>query len=512
MKILSDEEIRLIEQYTLTEQGVTTLDLIERVGSAVAAEVKTVCDRENRLLVLAGWGNNGADALETARLLAMDGYRPEIYLFNIGGKRLSSECAATAERVRQSGGIKMTEVTGAEPFHWPQPSSSTTIIDGLFGSGLNRPLPRTFQLMARSINESGAKVVAIDIPSGLFGEWNGNASRQDMIHATVTVAVEFPRLSFMLGDNADVVGTWKTVHIGYSPEAVRKSPFTFVLVDRPLVKRYLAPRKLFSSKADFGNVIIYAGSRGMMGAAVLAARGALRSGAGKVTVHGPGCGCDIVQAAVPSAMYSSDENHDFITSMPYANHYDTFAAGPGIGTSEETMAAFEKFVKTASAAGRRIVIDADALNIIAKRPNILNYLPPLSVITPHAAEFDRIFGKSDSDEERLRKALKCAEDYSLIIVLKGHHTAVVRPDGKVMFNSSGTPAMACPGSGDTLTGIIAGLMATGLDSEIAAFVGPFVHGIAGELAEKRHGQYGVTAEDIAENVGAAIQSIMSNKL
>lgn len=508
MKILSNNDIKAIEQRTLKSQNIQTFDLIERVAEAVASEVKLIANREQPLIVLAGWGNNGADALATSHILALEGFKPTIYLFNISGNRLNNECVALRERLKSTQNVTLHEITGTESMFWSDPPSNAVIIDGLFGSGLNKPLPRTFQLLARNINESGATVVSIDVPSGLFGEWNGPASRENMIHATVTLAIEFPRLSFMLSDNSQVVGKWKVLRIGYDSRAVKDAPFTYILVDGGMVSRCLPARNPFSSKADFGNSIIFAGKRGMMGSAVLAAKGALRGGAGKVTVYSASEGGTIVQTAVPCAMFRGDSRASYITSMPFDISYDALGVGPGIGTADETANAFEKFVKAASAGGKRLVVDADALNIIAKKPIILGYLTPLSIITPHVAEFDRIFGTSSSDEERLKKALKCAEDYSLIIILKGHHTAIVRPDGKVMFNSTGTPAMATPGSGDVLTGLLVALMGNGLDSEIAAFVAPYIHGLAGEIAARQHGEYGVTAEDIADNIGVAIKQIM----
>lgn len=508
MKILSNDEIKAVEARTLEAQNITTVNLIERAADAVAREVKKLSHPDNPLIVLAGWGNNGADALETARLLALEGYKPEVYLFNIGNNRLNSECTIMRDRLLETKNVTLHEINGSEPFQWIDPAKNTLIIDGLFGAGLNRPLPRTFQLLAHNIRQNGCLVVSIDIPSGLFAEWNGNASRSDMFHATLTVAIEFPRLSFMFKDNAEVVGRWKVARIGYDVKALREAPFTFLYVDRAMVAKNLHPRHTFASKADFGSAMIYAGSKGMAGAAVLAAKGALRAGAGKVTVYSSSDNCNIIQTAVPSAMFASDSRSQFISNMPFDNRYTSFAVGPGIGTSDDTAFALEKFVKAASAASKRIVVDADALNIIAKHPNILNYLPPLSVLTPHAEEFDRIFGKSESEEDRLKKAIKCAEDLGIIIVLKGHHTAVVRIDGKIMFNSTGTPAMATPGSGDVLTGIIAGLMATGMLSEIASVVGTYIHGLAGEIAAEKHGQYGVTAEDIADSVGIAIKQIM----
>lgn len=299
MKILSNEEIRAVERETIEAEGLTSVELVERVAEGVAEEVKSLARPTARLLVFAGWGNNGADALETARLLAIAGYRPVVYLFNIGGNRLTSECTIFRDRLAETPGVTLLEIDGTGPFQWPEPTSSTVIIDGLFGSGLDRQMPRSFKMLARNINESGATVVSIDIPSGLFAEWNGNTPREDMIHATVTLAVEFPRLAFMFGDNADVVGRWKVLRIGYDPSAIARAPFSFVLVDHAMCARFLKPRAAFSSKADYGSALLYCGQRGMMGSAVLAARGALRAGAGKVTVHGPPTDCRLSRQQRP---------------------------------------------------------------------------------------------------------------------------------------------------------------------------------------------------------------------
>lgn len=508
MKILSNEDIYEIERITTESDGITPVDMVERVAEATAAEIKTLRHTSSNILVVAGWGTNGAYALETARQLLIAGYRPVVYLFNIGGNRLSPQTKVFHDRLAATPGNRLNEITGATPFQWPEPSPSDLIVDGLFGSGLTRPLPRSFQLLVRNINQSGATIVSIDMPSGLFPEWNGNQPREEMVHADVTLAVGFPRLAYMFGDNADVVGDWKIIPMEYNTEAVKNAPATFVMIDTAMCARFLVPRRPFATKADFGNAIIYAGSRGMMGAAVLCAEGALRAGAGKVTVHGPSDGNHVVQTAVPSAMYADDPHATRITDMTFDSKYNAMAIGPGIGRDPDTATALEHAAKAAAAAGRRLVLDADALNIIADRPIILNYLPPLSVITPHAGEFDRMFGESNDDEARLKKAIRVSEDYNLIIVLKGHRTAIIRPDGKIMFNASGTPAMATPGSGDVLTGVITALMAQGLPSEIAAFVGPFIHGVAGELAAATNGEYGVTSQDIAANIGAAIKKIM----
>ncbi len=508
MKILSNEDIKEVEQKTLEESGLTSLDLVERVARALTGEICQLWRPGVDLVVFAGWGNNGADALATARMLASAGYEPVVYLFNLRSSGLSPECRAMRDRLLDTEGVSFLEINGREPFEWPVLTPETVLIDGLFGSGLNRALPRSLQVLIHHINDSGAQVVAIDVPSGMFAEWNPG-SRQDMIHAKYTFAIGLPRMAFFLGDNAEAVGEWKVLDIGYSPTAINEAPYSFIMVDRELVAQFLGPREKFSSKADYGSAMIFAGKRGMMGAAVLSAKGALRAGAGKVTVHGPSGGNTIVQTAVPCAMYQDDAMVDHIAQMAYNATYTSFAVGPGIGTGANTIDALEHFLIATQAAARKVILDADALNCIAARPNLLNFISELSVITPHAGEFDRIFTKSDNDEDRLKKAIRASEDHRLIIVLKGHYTAIVRPDGKVMFNSSGSTAMATPGSGDVLTGIMAGLMATGMKAEIAAFVAPYIHGVAGEMAEAHHGEYGVTAEDIAMFVGRAINEIVN---
>ena len=255
--------------------------------------------------------------------------------------------------------------------------------------------------------------------------------------------------------------------------------------------------------------MIFAGSYGMMGAALLATRSALRSGCGKVTCHAPRCGYLVMQTAAPEALFETSPDDDVcITDIELRRDYNAVAIGPGIGTDDVTIDALEAFLKVANANSRPVVLDADALNCIARRPAILNSLPILSVITPHAGEFDRLFGEQTSHEARILKAIEMSRYYNILILLKGHYSALIRPDGKVYFNSSGTPALATPGSGDVLTGVIAAFLAQGYKPEVSAIIAPFVHGMAGRLAEKVHGQFGTAASDVALNIGTAIMNIM----
>ncbi|MDE7388078.1 MAG: NAD(P)H-hydrate dehydratase, partial [Muribaculaceae bacterium] len=359
--------------------------------------------------------------------------------------------------------------------------------DGLCGAGLREPLSGGFRELVKYIHDSGATIVSIDVPSGLFGDWNPKSVHRNMIHATVTLSAQFPKLSFMIPDNAAIVGRWKTIDIGLNPAVVRRTPAPFYLVERKDVKRILRPRQEFCSKADFGSTLLVAGSYGMMGAAVMAARGALRAGVGKLTVYSPRCGFDVVQSSVPEAMFQASNSDIFISEIRPQHEFSSVAIGPGIGTRDEVVSALENFLKLQD---KPLVLDADALNCIARRQNLLHMVPVLSVITPHAGEFDRMFGPQPNAETRLVKAIEVSRYHNLIIVLKGRYTTVIRPDGRLYFNSTGSPAMATPGSGDVLTGVIAAFMAQGYKPDVAALAGVYVHGLAGEMAAETEGHYG----------------------
>lgn len=503
MKIFTNDEIRQIDKYTIEKEGISSMELITRVAEEVTNEIITRWRPSKPVAVFAGPGNNGADALAVAKLLSLNGFRISVYLFNIGGNRLTVECAAQRDMIIDDPNINLVEII--DKFNLPELKSNMLIIDGLFGSGLREPLQGGFAYLVQRINEAGATVVSIDIPSGLRGDSNNQIISRDVIHATLTLAIQHPRPAFFLSDYADLIGEWKILDIGLSATIANNIQAKYYLVEQSDIYRCLHPRKRYASKADFGSAIIYAGSYGMMGAAVLAARGALRAGAGKVTVESPKCGYNIIQTAVPDAMYHNNTGEMAINTIRPMRTYNAIAVGPGIGTNEATISALEEFLAATSSP---VILDADALNCIAAKPKLLNMIPELSIITPHAGEFDRLFGPQSSGEMRLRKAAEMARYYHILIVLKGHYTAIIRPDGNIYFNSTGTPALATPGSGDVLTGIMTAFMAQGYKSEIAAIISVLVHGLAGEIAAEQHGEFGVTASDIAENVGKAIKTVM----
>lgn len=311
MKIFTTKEIREIDQYTIENDGVSSVELIERVAEGIACEITSRWTPRKPTAIFAGPGNNGADALAVARLLAEQGFRPEVFLFNIGGNKLSPDCAKMRNLLRDTPGVDLIEVVSN--FSLPDLTSNHLIVDGLFGSGLHRPLSGGFVSLVQYINESMATVVAIDIPSGLYGEWNPEAINRNIIHANLTLAIQAPKLSFFINGYADIIGEWKVLDIELSPEKIRAISPQYHLVEKADVRRMLRRRPDICSKADFGSTVIYAGSYGMMGAAVLSTRGALRSGVGKTTVYSPRCGFNILQSTVPEALFSEDRD-DFVIS------------------------------------------------------------------------------------------------------------------------------------------------------------------------------------------------------
>lgn len=503
MKIFTTQDIRKIDNYTIEQEKVDSLELIERVAEAVTCEIISRWRSNRPMAIFAGSGNNGADALAVARLLIEQGYSPQVFLFNIGGNKLSKECIAERNLLLQYSNVDFTEIISN--FSLPDLSERYVVIDGLFGSGLKEPLTGGFKSLVQYINESGATIVAIDVPSGLFGDWNPGCINRNIIHADLTLAIQFPRLSFFIDEHAELVGEWKLIDIELSEKCISETPSNFYLVEEKDAKRALLHRSDFTSKKDYGSALLVAGSYGMMGAAILSAKGALRSGVGKLAIHSPRCAYSVLQTAIPEAIYSEDQNNLMLSDVKIRHNYSAIAIGPGIGTDEKTIDALENFLRSAD---KPLILDADALNCIALRPALLNYIPVLSIITPHVGEFDRLFGEHSSGEERLQKAIEMARYYNILIILKGHYTAIVRPDGLVYFNSSGNAAMATAGSGDVLTGVLVSLMAQGYKPEIASYLGVYIHGVAGDIAAEIQGQYGVIASDIANNVGKAIKLLM----
>ncbi|MBO4871181.1 MAG: NAD(P)H-hydrate dehydratase [Muribaculaceae bacterium] len=506
MKIFTTEGIRHICTKAIERDDMSMLDLMERAAESVTYELMSRWRITQRFVFFAGPGDNGGDALAVARLMRQQGYYPEVYLFNIKSSQMSDCCAANRDRLLELDGIEFIEVTGT--FAPPELGPDDVVIDGLFGTGLSNPLKGGYTSLVQYINNSDAFVVSLDMPSGLFGEWNVGTDSRNIIRADLTLTYQFNRLAFFFAENAQYLGEVKVLDMEISLDGVGGTPTDFYLIEKEDVQQVLRRPDKFCNKYDNGAVLLVAGSYGMMGAAVLAARGAMRSGAGIVTVHTPLCGYEVLQTAIPEVIVEPDSDRLITKSIPLNHQYSVVALGPGMGTNAETVDAIDQFIKTFR---RPCLLDADALNCIAMRQQLIRFIPHGSVLTPHASEFDRLFGVHHTDEERLKKAIDVSKLYEITIVLKGHYTMTVRPDGKVYINSSGNEGMATAGSGDVLTGVIASLIAQGNAPDWSVVMGVYLHGLAGDIAAREHGTWGVMASDIAENLGRAINVVMSGK-
>ena len=503
MKIFTTKEIREIDRYTIEQEGVDSLTLMERAATAVTCEITSRFRPSKRIVIFAGSGHNGGDALMVARMLYEQGYHPEVILFNVRSSHLSKSCEVCRDRLLELEGVNFTEVVGT--FTPPDLDKNDVVIDGLFGTGLRTPINSGFAALIRYINESGAYTVAIDVPSGLCGEWNSGTPRNNIVRARLTLAFQFSRLAFYFAENAEFLGEVKVLDIELSQEATCKTRSDYYLIENEDVSAMIKPRDAYINKYDAGTVLLVAGSYGMVGASILSARSAMRAGAGLVTVHAPSCAYQPLQTAVPEALFEVDRGEYFTRRIDLNHNYSAVAIGPGIGTNEDTMDALDQFLKNCR---QPVVLDADALNCIAKQPMMLRNIPMGSVLTPHAGEFDRLFGAHGTQEERLLKAIEVSKLYGFTIVLKGHNTMTVRSDGKVYINSTGNAGMATASSGDVLTGIIASFIAQGYAMDWAVVMGVYVHGLAGDIAAEQHGEIGMMASDIIDNVGKAIMRIM----
>ncbi|MDR1455584.1 MAG: NAD(P)H-hydrate dehydratase [Tannerella sp.] len=501
LKIFESKTIKALDRYTIEYEPVTSIDLVERAATAFVREYSRHFTKQNRVTVFAGHGSNGADALAIARLLAEDGYRVKVCLID-PARRLSPEGELNRARLLAVPNALFVEVTGDEDFTPPVLSAHDVVIDGLFGSGLNRPLEKGYAMLTEYINRSGAKVVSIDIPSGLFGEDNGTNSPQGIVRANHTYTFEFPKLAFFLPENAVYTGKWKVLPVGIHPTVVEQTETPYYMLTDDDVSGLIRPRETFAHKGVFGHALLIAGSRGKMGAAVLAASACLRSGAGLLTVHLPLRGETALQTSVPEAMLSLDANEDVVSERPGLNTYDAIGAGPGLGTQPASQAMLKSLL---TAAEKPMVLDADALNILSSNREWISLLPPRTLLTPHPKEFDRLFGNCTSGYERLHKAMDAAMEHELIIVLKGACSAICTPEGKVYINVTGNPGMATAGSGDVLTGILLGLLAQGYPPGTAAQIGVYLHGLAGNLAAADGSEESMIAGDIIRMLGKAFK-------
>ena len=501
MKIFTSAQIHELDRYTIEHEPIRSVDLMERAAKAITHAITEEWTTHTPVVVFAGPGNNGGDALAVARLLINEGYKVKTYLFNITN-HLSDDCVLNRQRLLDGKHAKdLIEVTAK--FDPPELTADMLVVDGLFGSGLNKPLAGGFASLVKYINQSPAKVVSIDVPSGLMSEDNTYNVRANIIHAYLTLTLHERKLSFLFGDAQQFIGKLKVLDIRLSPEYIQKTEAQYYVLEENDIRSRLLHREDFAHKGNMGNALIVAGSYGMAGAAVLATRACLRSGVGKVTAITPKKNYDIMQIAVPEAVLQMDHEETAFTEAVDTDGFDALGIGPGLGRQETTAIAMIAQIRRAQCP---IVADADALNILASHRAWMQQLPKGIIMTPHPQELDRLTGSpANADYERLHRTCELAKSLQAYIILKGHNSALCLPNGNVFFNPTGNSGMATAGSGDVLTGIITALLARGYHQQNACMVGMYLHGLAGDLAAKELGKESLVASDIIDHLPQAFK-------
>lgn len=490
MKILSSNQLKELDKYTMEQEPIASIDLMERAAQALTEAIIRRWDTSHPIAVFAGPGNNGGDALAVARMLSQKNYHVEVFLFNTKG-RLSEECQTNLHRLKTCGSIYFTEIS--TQFNPPILTENHVVIDGLFGTGLNKPLNGGFAAVVKYINASKATVVAIDIPSGLMGEDNTYNIRPNIVRADVTLSIQLPKLSFFFPENEEIVGEWELLDIGLKQSFIQAAESPYSILEEEQIRSLIKPRKRFAHKGSFGHGLLIAGSYGMAGASILSAKACLRSGIGLLTVHVPIYNHDLLQTTVPEAIVQTDIHERYFAEPVDLSKYKALAIGPGLGQEEDTALAMMEQIQ---ASNIPVVLDADAINILSSHRNWLSRLPKQSILTPHLGELERLTGKCMDTYERLTKVKELAAYLHSYIIVKGAWTIIVTPDGRCVLNPTGNPGMATAGSGDVLTGILLALLAQGYSQEETCQLGVYVHGLAGDIAAEMMSQIAMTSGDI----------------
>lgn len=506
--VLTVSEIRECERFTMQKQGISSLQLMEQAGAACAETLyyNVLLYDIQDVYFYVGTGNNGGDGVVMAiQLLEKHHLTNQLHLVICAPEnaRYSSEMEYQLQRWQ----TVSEQYENAHTIHYSADNQllereGDIVVDALFGIGLNKPVTGFFADVIRHINESPAYVVSVDVPSGLFSDQH-TPDNNAVVIADKVLSVQFQKTAFLLPENNGYVGEIEVVDIGMelsdNLENIKR-----MTLEKDGMLRLLRPRPRYAHKGTFGHGLLVAGCERMPGAAVLAAKSAMRGGMGKLTVHSVKSVCQTLAITLPEAIHHLDDNEQYVSRIDWNSlpeNLNAVALGPGLGTQKPTVAVMKDILDTVKFP---LVIDADALNMLAENKTWLAFMPPYSILTPHFAEFERLAGKPSDDFDRLERAKQFAQRYTVILVLKGHHTVVTLPDGRQFFNTTGNAGMATAGSGDVLTGLILSLLAQGYPPEHAAMLGVFLHGAAGDAYAHDNDPRTLIASDLPEYLSDGI--------
>jgi len=517
MRVLNAAQMREADRLTIEEIGIPSLVLMENAGRQVVAAIESVHGEllEGRVAVLCGRGNNGGDGFVVARTLIQRGVDVAVFLFGLvsdvrGDARVNLEILGRL-------GLTIVEVADSQAWelHSSELGHCTLIVDAIFGTGLNAPLTGLLETVVADVNAAGLPIVAVDLPSGLSAD--SHEPIGDSIEAGMTVTLAAPKLSLVLPPAETRAGDIVIADIGIPGHVIEQLDGARVeLMTRSGMRELITPRAPDSHKGDYGHVLVIAGSRGKTGAAHLSGVGALRSGAGLVTVATPRCCQQTVAVMAPEYMTEAiDETADGLDPAAVDRVLelgrDVIAIGPGLGRAKNTA----EFIRTLfDRATTPLIVDADALNAFSSDPDRLRGREGRDVIiTPHPGEMARLVGMSTDEVQasRLEIARNFAVSQHVYVILKGHRTLIATPDEKVFINPTGNAGMATGGTGDVLTGMIGAWLAQLLDAEAACKLAVYLHGMAGDLTEADEGEVSMTAVDLVRHLGDAVLELTARR-
>ncbi len=502
MKILSAQQIYKADKLTTERQQISSDMLMERAATGVFTWMHhRLQEKPIPIHLFCGIGNNGGDGLALARQLLEHNYRISVYVVNYSDKR-SQDFLINLDRLKDR---KLWPEYLDEQYAPPDIGVTDIVVDAIFGIGLNRaPDPWVRDLMAH-INQSGAFVLSLDIPSGLFMD-KTPLDTKGVIRANQVLSFQFPKLPFFLPETGVFLGRWDLLDIGLDETYTSQLETAYEWVEKEEMISLYRPRLKFSHKGNYGHAMIIGGSYGKIGAVALAAKACLGTGCGLATGFTPNCGYVPLQASLPELMVLTDENENCITKIRLPFTPKVIGIGMGMGTDARTLKGFEDFLRNNKCP---LVIDADGLNILAKKPELLSLLPKGSVLTPHPGELERLIGSWENDFQKLEKAKKFSKEHHCILIIKGAHTITIN-GGKGFVNSTGNPGMATAGMGDVLAGMITALVAQGYTSLHASVLGVYLHGLAGDIAATKVGYEAVTASLLIDQIGPAFRHVLES--
>lgn len=493
--LLTSTQMRQADEFTIANRPIASIDLMEKAARAfVQCFLRDEFDTSKQIAIFCGKGNNGGDGLAIAHLLLSNGYfNIKVYIVNFSDKQ-SADFAINLQRLAESR-CKKVVLNNASDL---KSIKADLIIDAILGSGLNKPLSGEYAKLINQINTSKKRVYAVDVPTGFSSEGK-LSSNYNGVSAYKTICFQRPKINFFMPESVLATEQFEVVEIGLDEDFIENQNTDFYLVEEKDIRRILKPRKLFSHKGTYGHALIVAGNTNTMGAALLASMSCLHTGAGLTTACIPHSGLNALNTTLPEVMALPRDEY---TRIEDQSKYQAIAIGPGLGVSLEN----ERLLESLIAAHRPLVIDADGLNLLAERQDLIEKLPQHSILTPHMKEFDRLFGQHDNWWDRLQTARTQAKRLKIVIVLKNQFTFICSAEGKVYINPTGHPAMAQGGMGDVLTGVTAAFVAQGYPSLDAAILSCFVHGQTGnELAKN---QFVVTASQVAGEISTTIQKLL----